>query len=382
MTVEFKTSKVFDRLLKNIQNRYQIFYGGSSSSKTISILQYLTLYAYKYPNKRITISAESTPVIRKTLFADWCDVVMKELYDPSAFNGSEMVYKFPSGSIFQFIPADDASRFHGLRQDIIFFDEIYNIKKAIYDQADIRTKEKVFCSFNPTSQFWLQDHFLDKDTYVDHSTYLDNPFLTQIQIDAINKRKLLDPNFHNVYALGLFGDLEGIIFRENVNWFITNEFPDEFSKKIYGMDFGFSVDPTSLVDVRYSNGELYIKELLYDLELTNPDISKHIDFKTICDSSEPKSIAELKRLGCDISGAVKGPDSIINGIKKMKEFKINITKDSLNLIQELRKYKWAVNKQGERLNRPIDDYNHAIDAIRYALFELFNQRQRQKTTIF
>jgi len=375
--ITFKTTDVFNRLTKRWKDsRYIICYGGSSSSKSVSILQQLTLYALVNSNKRITISAESLPVLKKTVIPDWKAHVMQGLYEPKAMNVSEMVYRFPTGSYFQFIPGDDAARWHGLRSNIVYFDEVFYIKKAIYDQADIRTSEKVISSFNPAAEFWIKDLFDEPKTYVDHSTYKDNPYITQQIVDALEARIKTDPNFHRVYALGQWGSLEGLVFEEGTHWTVTDEWPDDFKKERYGLDFGYSIDPACLVHIRYHNGELYLKELVYKREMLNSDIAIYLGgtVPTVADSAEPKSIAELQRLGKYVKASVKGKDSINNGIQVMKQFKMNVHRDSVNVIKELRRYSWQENRQGEKLTKPIDEWNHAIDAARYAVTDMFSEK--------
>ena len=380
--VKFEFTNVFYQLMAAAKiNRYLILYGGSSSSKTISILQWLTLYALKYPNKRITVSSESLPIIKKTIFPDWKLHVMGAIFDEKCMNKTEMVYTFPNGSVFNFIPADDDARWHGLRQDVCYFDELYYINRKIYDQADIRTADKLISSFNPVSPFWVQEVFDDLNTAVLHSTYKDNQFVSQPIKDALEKRIKTDQNFYNVYVLGKFGSYEGVIFQENKHWSITDEFPQDYSKRILAIDFGFSVDPATCVDVRYSNGEIWLDEVFYDKGMTNADIyeklvhtGNHKEF-IIGDSAEPKSIVELQLLGVDIDGSMKGKDSINAGIQLMQQFKINVTRDSIHLIKELRNYKWAEDRQGEQLTKPIDNFNDCIDASRYGVFHLFMERE-------
>lgn len=370
---------MYMRLMKHWDNsRYIIAYGGSSSSKSISILQKLTLYALANKKKRITISAESLPVLKKTVLPDWKQHVMTDLYNPKALNKQDMVYTFPSGSIFQFVPADDAARWHGLRQDIVYFDELFYIKKDIYDNADIRTEFKVISSFNPVSKFWITDNFDDPNTYVDHSTYKDNPYLKQSIIDALEKRIKTDENFYNVYVLGKFGSLEGLIFDEGKNWNKTTDWPKEYKKRVIAGDFGYSVDPTAILDIRFSGGIIYVKELAYKTELLNSDIAgiiKPLETRTVFDSAEPKSIAEIRKHGVDIYPSQKGRDSINNGIDLIKQFNVKIHNSSLNLIKELRNYSWAIDRQGQQLGKPIERYNHAIDALRYGIFDLFNRKE-------
>jgi len=377
MKPSFEFSKVAHRLVSKWEDsRYIIAYGGSSSSKSISILQLLTIYCLTNKNKRVTISAESLPVLKKTVFPDWKDVVMKDLFIPEAFNKTEMTYKFPNGSRFQFIPADDDARWHGLRQDITYFDELFYIKKAIYDQADIRTKDKMISSFNPVAPFWIQDEFESEDTYVDHSTYKDNPFVSESIIKALEKRIKTDVNFYNVYVKGEFGSLDGLVFTQGVHWTTTKDFPDEGEgQTIYGLDFGFT-HPTACINMTYANGEIWLKEIIYQSDLTNQDIMERLDkeWEIVGDSSEPKSIEEIRRGKYNIHAARKGADSINYGISLMKQYKINIHYESTNLIKEFRNYKWEKDKQGIVLPKPVPVLDDGIDAARYAMMRMFSRR--------
>lgn len=372
--MKIKPTKVFKRLVEN-KTRLNIFYGGSSSSKTISILQYLTLYAFKYPNKRITLSSESSPKMKITIIRDWIDIVMGDLFEPQRFNKTDGVYKFPNGSTFTFIGADQPERFKGPRQHITYFDEVNHIKHEIFQQADIRTDDMMFVSFNPASKFWIEDYWDLDNSYVDHSTYKDNTDnLSEDIIIALESREKSDKNFYNVYTLGNWGSLEGLIFAEGINWHITDSMPGDYKERLYGMDFGFSVDPASIIDIRYSDGNIYVSEILYKLNQTNQDLIPYLDIKTVADSAEPKSIEEIRRAGVDIIPAMKGPGSINTGIKRLKEFNIYVDKRSINIIKEFRNYKWATNKHDEMTVKPIDNFNHAIDAIRYGVFEMFNKQ--------
>jgi len=371
-----RTTPIFDHLCRAAKkHRILILYGGSSSSKTVSILQYLTIYAIKHPKKVITLVAESYPVLKKTLIQDWKTIIMGDYFDRRRWNGTDMTYTFPSGSQFQFMPADDESRYHGPRRDVLYLDEVFYIKKGVYDQASIRTRELIIMSFNPRAEFWVRQLMDEQDTWVNHSTYTDNPFVEEAIKQELEKRIKTDPNFHRVYALGLWGSLEGLIFSEGKHWDVTTEWPTDYRQNISGLDFGYSIDPAALVDIRYSNGQLYIKERLYRLEMLNSDIAPLLDGLTIADSAEPKSIAELQRLKCEVLPSVKGKDSINAGLQLMKQFKINVTNDSLNLIKELRSYQWDEDRHGEQLTKPIDTDNHLIDASRYAINHLFAGRK-------
>ena len=188
-----------------------------------------------------------------------------------------------------------------------------------------------------------------------------------------------------VYARGMTGRIEGLVLRK---WYITNE--DFEDKKLigYGMDFGFSNDPSTLVEVRMQDGELWVKELIYDTGMTNNDISHRMEALNVsrgslivADSSEPKSIEELRRMRWTIDGVKKGSDSIMFGINLLKGYKINVHSSSKNLIKELEQYKWKVDRAGKSLNVPVDNYNHAIDALRYLVMHKFRKKGYGKYTI-
>ena len=332
----------------------------------------------KYEMKRVTISSESLPIIKKTIFPDWVTHVMGDYFEIGQFNKTEMYYTFPNGSVIQFIPSDDEARWHGLRQDIVYFDELYYIPRKVYDQADIRTNELVISSFNPIGPFWIQDVMEDARTWVDHSTYKDNQFLSGFIAEALEKRSKVDKNFYNVYVLGNFGSLEGLVFQEGEHWDIVDgsEFPADYKRQVLALDWGYSVDPTVIVEIGWQGGQVWLREKLHSRGLTNQDVGGYLrrNELVICDNAEPKSIAELRKMGIDARPSVKGRDSIANGIQLVKQFRVNIDKGSINMIKEFRNYKWKEDTQGEPTGVPIDAWNHTIDAVRYGMHELFAKR--------
>lgn len=373
--IEWRETEVLEEIANVADKRIICMYGGSSSSKTISALQYLTTWALASPEPLvITIIGESIPVLKKSVIRDWQRVVMRETYDRKNYNKLELTYTFPNGTIFQFIPADDEDRFHGPRHDFVMIDEAYNVSKAIFDQVEIRTRNQVLLTWNPVSPFWatrLEDE--RDDVAVIHATYHKNPFCPQTIRDSLERRAKTDPNFYRVYVLGKYGSMEGLIFEEATHWAKCDELPEDYKRRVIGLDFGFTNDPSAIMDIRYSNGEMWIKEIEYKPGLFNTNIRDIIlevaDKRTeiVADSAEPKSIAELRQMGLNMIASVKGPDSVKYGLQTMKEFKINITKDSLNLIKEFRNYSWKKDKQGEMTGVPVDNWNHGIDACRYVI---------------
>ena len=208
-----------------------------------------------------------------------------------------------------------------------------------------------------------------------HSTYLDNRF-----VDDVYKAKLLnlineDTNYYNVYCLGKWGILKGLIFE---HWDIVDDIPEKIDQRGFGLDFGFSSAPTTVVEVAFKDKELYIKEHLYETGMTNDVITKHLkgitaghaDCPTVADSAEPKSIAEIRNNGHPCMPSIKGPDSVVYGIQRMKQYHLHVCKDSPNLIKELHAYKWAEDKNGVQLNKPVGFNDHAIDAARYIISKL------------
>ena len=373
--VEFSTTRVLDSIADVMGKRIICLYGGSSSSKTISALQYLTMIGEgSKENLVITVIGESVPVIRKSVMRDWQRIVMKEKYDPQRFNKMENTYYFANGSIMQFIPADDENRFYAMRHDYVLIDEAYNVVKGVFDQVEIRTRFQLLLTWNPVAPFWatkLED--IRDDVAVIHATYHDNQFLAKTIIEALERRALTDPNFYRVFVLGKYGNLEGLSFSEGVNWFKCDELPEEYKRRLFVVDYGFTHDPSALLELRYADGMFWIDELEYKPGMFNRDIFNRLSplafkhLEVVCDSAEPKSNAELRGLGLNIVDAVKGPDSVRFGVRTMKSFKLNVTKRSLNTIKELRNYSYKKNRDGEFTDQPQDGWDHSIDAVRYGI---------------
>lgn len=354
-------------------NRVICCYGGSSSSKTISVLQWLTLAALVSDAPLvISIIGESVPVLKRSVIRDWQRVVMQDTYDEGCMNKNEMIYTFPNGSIFQFIPADAEERFYAMRHDYVMIDEAYNVRRGIFNQIEIRTRGKLFLTWNPVAEFWAKDLEDRPDCVMLHSTYKDNPFVEASIIKSLELRARTDPNFYRVFVLGKYGTYEGLIFKEGQHWSKCIKMPEEYQRRVIGVDFGFSHDPTAIMDIRYQGGEFWIDELAYEPGLFNSDIGKVLiaqgrQTESIADSAEPKSIAELSRMNLNIRPCQKGPDSVKFGLRTMQGFKLNVTERSINTIKELRNYSYSKDRDGDYYDKPIDNWNHAIDAIRYVV---------------
>jgi phage terminase large subunit len=224
--------------------------------------------------------------------------------------------------------------------------------------------------FNPSEIFWYNDQIQNRDDVtIIHSTYKDNPYLPAEQVKEIERLQYSDQQYYQIYALGQFAGAIDRVFQ----YIPVDDIPVNSAKLVaLGMDFGFTNDPTTLVEIWKDVNDLYVNELLYETNLTNQDIvSKLKEYEVdnyieiIADSAEPKSIEEIKRAGFNIKPAMKGPDSLLNGIDILKRHRIHVTKQSINIIKELTNYKWVTDKNGNKLNKPVDLFNHSLDAIRY-----------------
>ena len=375
MTMMKKQAKPYYDV-KNSSKRICVLQGGTRSGKTYSILLALIEFAYKNKGKGlyITIARKTFPSLRGTSMRDFFDILKNEnLYSEAHHNKSSALYEL-YGNYFEFISVDQPARVRGRKRDILFMNECNEFSFDEYTQLALRTTFKIIIDFNPSDEYhWLYTQIIDADRDdVDFhiSTYKDNPFLEESTITEIERLKEVDENLWRVFGCGMRGVATETIFP---SFSIIDKVPENAKAVALGLDFGFSADPTSLVKIYKHDLDLYIDELLYEKGLTNQDIAnkiKHLgidrSIEIFADSSEPKSIEEIFRMGgINIKGAKKGPDSVRIGIDVMRRHKLNITQRSVNAIKEFRNYKWIKDKNNEITNKPIDAYNHSIDAVRY-----------------
>jgi phage terminase large subunit len=359
--------------IRNLKKRVRIVQGGTSSSKTFSIIPLLIQYAIQTPNSEISIVAESIPHLRRGAIKDFIKIMnWVGNFKDDNWNKSNLIYTFTNGSYIEFFSADMPDKLRGARRDILFINECNNVTFESYQQLSIRTKKFIYLDYNPTNEFWVHTELLsDKNSDFVILTYKDNEALDKAIVTEIEraKDKALTSsywaNWWNVYGLGQIGSLEGVIFN---NWKQIDTIPIEAKLIGTGIDFGYTNDPTAIIEVYKWNNQRILNEVCYQTQLSNVQLSRYVTNRMpcYCDSAEPKSIAELKRLGLNATGVTKGADSINFGIQIMQEQDYLITKSSVNLINEFRKYSWDKDKRtGSQTNKPIDNFNHAIDALRY-----------------
>lgn len=361
--------------------RYTISQGGSSSGKTYSILYYLITIAIKYPNLIISIVSESLPHLKRGAMRDFKNIIESEgFYPVFSENISSHTYTLPNKTIIEFFGAEDSDKLRGSRRDVLFINECNNVSYDCFTQLDIRTKRKVLMDFNPIKKFWVHDILMPQLTTEGEtknrkpnftfiqSTYKDNPFVGQEIIDGIERRKD-NANWYKVFALGEIGEAQGLVFS---NWDIVgNEMPGSIFG--FGLDLGFVHSPSTLIQINEYEGELYMKEYFYKTGMSNDDIWNEVvkakidlTLNCIADNAEPKTIDYLHRKGWKgLKPSIKGPDSIDFGLNLLLDRKIHVCRDSLNIIDNFRKYCWEVDKDGKSLNRPVKDDDHTIDAMRY-----------------
>lgn len=351
--------------------------GGTRSSKTYSIIQLLLLIANSKPCA-ITVCSESMPHLKRGALKDMREIVEKEnLVEGKDFsvNLTDMIYTFPNQSTVEFFSIDNWGKVKGSRRDILFINEANRIPYETYRQLASRTTSTIFIDWNPDSEFWYETNGIQqRDTTQEiHSTYKDNPYLTPEQIAEIESNRI-DENWWRVYGLGLTGSHAGIIYP---NRHLIEGLPDTRGMlHTYGLDFGFSNDPTALVElwVDERNKAIYADEKIYKTGMLNRDIAVEMSrlgvshtTEIFADAAEPKSIEELHRIyGFNVKPSYK--PALLTQIQFVQGFEMFITKDSLNLIREGRNYKWKSDMDGNNVNEPVDIWNHALDALRYAVY--------------
>ncbi len=354
-----------------LKKRIKIIQGGTSAGKTFGIIPVIIDKCAKQSGLEVSVVAESIPHLRRGALRDFLKIMKwTNRFVDERFNKSLLKYEFANGSFIEFFSADDSSKLRGARRDILYVNECNNVNFEAYNELSIRTKKEVYLDFNPANEFWVEEIKEDKEADFIILTYKDNEALDVGIVEQIEKNRLKAEtstywrNWWKVYGLGELGMLEGVVFS---NWKQIDTIPKEARLVGLGMDFGYTNDPTSIIEVWKHNETRILNEIVYQTGLLNSDIAKKLpkDVPVYADSAEPKSIADIQRYGITIKGVTKGRDSINYGIDVMQREEYLVTSNSTNLIKELRSYCWDTDKTGKRLNKPIDNYNHAIDAVRY-----------------
>lgn len=364
------TRKIF-----SLKKRIRAVAGGTSASKTISILVWLIDYGQSSKEEILTVVAESYPHLNLGAMRDFKSIMISHGYwNDRAWNESSHTYTFPNKTILEFISFDKFGKAHGPRRDVLFVNEANNIPYNIVDQLVTRTRKIVWMDWNPSEEFWFYTEILNKRDDVDFLTltYKDNEALDEVTIREIESHKD-NKQWWQVYGLGQLGEVEGRIY---TGWQIIDSIPHEARLSRRGLDFGYSVDPTVIEDCYEYNGGFIFDEICYQKGLSNKSIADLLNAQngsilTVADSAEPKSIDEIRNYGVNIVGALKGQGSVFQGIQFVQAQRISITARSLKTIKAYRNYMNRKDRvTGRFLNEPDDtvhEWSNPMDAIRYAL---------------
>jgi len=369
--------KVFEPLRKYDLVVHQ---GGSSSGKTYGILQYLFSVGAANPNEIITVVGQDIPNLKVGAYRDAQNILddseaLRDWYPAELHNKSNRSFRCVNGSLVEFNSYSDEQDAKSGKRQRLFVNEANGVPYEVFEQLRMRTTKQVIIDFNPSAEFWAHKKLQEAHWVI--TSFRDNAFISPAVRERILsyeptkeniERGTADKYRWDVYGLGKVGRLEGLVLP---NW-ERGRFPDDYKWRIYGLDFGYTNDPTALVEIRLYRGNLHVKEHLYRSGLTNQDISREMERigidrneLIIADSAEPKSIEEINRMGWHIRGAIKGKDSINQGIDILKRYKLIV--EGENIAKELNSYIWAKDRNGNLLNKPIDSFNHCIDAMRYAV---------------
>lgn len=378
----------------------QIFYGGSSSGKSFFLAQRVIIDVINGRNYLIVRNVGAT--IRHSVFNQLRKTIismgLKELFHIS---GNLIITYKPTGKQILFSGLDDVEKLKSITPQVgvltdIWIEEATEVAYPAYKQltkrlrgitdSEVQMKKRITFSFNPVMKtHWIYNEFFNdwvdnktvlrkEELLIVKTTYKDNNFLTEDDIYSLENEK--DIYFREVYTYGNWGVLSKVIFK---NWEVRDLSEDipRFDRIYNGLDFGFSQDPNALIRVHVDQKkkEIYVFDELYRCEMLDDELAEEVKKRIgtqyiVCDSAEPKSIADLNRRGVKALPAVKGPDSITFGIRFLQGYKIIIDVRCQNFKNEIQSYHWAEDKFGNALRKPVDEMNHLIDALRYATEEL------------
>jgi len=368
---------VFEHLLDS-QSKIVVEQGGTRSGKTYNILLFIIFhYCQTNKGKTITICRKTFPAVRSSVMRDFIDILKKnKKNDEVNHNKSNSEYTL-DGNLVEFISVDQPQKIRGRKREFLFINEANELDYEDWQQLVFRTTEKIVVDYNPSDEYhWLYDKVLPReDVEFYKTTYLDNKFLDNSIVKEIERLKDTDEQYWQIYGLGEKGISKATIF----NYAEVPHIPHDAELISYGADAGYTNDPSTLVSVYKKDYNLYIKEHLYRTMMTTRDLSDHFKQEVerrspiYFDAAEPRLIDELRRMGHNIQPSLKGRDSINAGIDLLKRFKIHITSDSNNAIQEFRNYKWLEDRSGKLTNKPVAKNNKIVDAVRYATYSIMSR---------
>lgn len=346
----------------------------------------MIVYILQHPNTRLSIVRKTLPALKGSVLIDFKEILFRmDLWNDKAFNKTELIYKFDNGSWVEFFSTDDEQKIRGRKRGILFVNEANELSYLEWQQLLMRTTLFTVLDYNPSfsEDHWIEAVNKDPDCYHFISTYKDNPFLEQKIIDDIEKLQGKNKSLWTVYGLGLRAVIEGRIFDD---YETVEDIPEQIRKRWVGMDFGYTNDPTAIINMAIDGKDLYMDEICYRTRMLTNDIIKVLKAecqgkKIISESADPRLIDEIYNAGLNIHAVEKFQGSVNAGIAKMKEYNLKITRRSTHVKKEVDNYVYDQDKDGKYLNQPVDEFNHAIDAVRYVILEEVIGHNRKKANL-
>lgn len=385
-----KTTAV-DKILA-LRKRLRILQGGSSAGKTIAMLLILIDRAQSEKGKLFSVVSETLPHLKKGAIRDFLNIMEGHgYYNDANWNRTDYIYTFETGCKLEFFSADSPDKVRGPRRDVLFINEANNISYETYTQLAIRTNEDIYLDYNPVAEFWVHDEIVNNidrntgDSVVEHDflilTYKDNEALPENIVKDLESR-MNKPGWWKVYGEGQLGEAEGVIYPR---WKQIDGIPEGARLERYGLDFGYSNDPTAIVAIYYYNQGYILDEILFQKGVSNREIAQTLQAQdkqalVIADAAEPKSIDEIRSYGINIQPAVKGQGSVLQGIQIVQDQDISITKRSTNGIKANKNYVWDTDADGKALSpqKPDHWYSDFCDAVRYGMTSLVSLKARME----
>ena len=381
--------------VRDYQTRFNVFYGGAGSGKSHFVMQKVLIKCLGSKRKLLIVRK-----VGNTLKDSVWAMCLKLLYQMpqviKSINKSDFTIELISGSVILFKGFDDPEKIKSIEgiTDIVV-EEASELTEDDFDQLNLRLRAssgmlQIHMMFNPVSKAnWVYKRFFEngtpEDTVIVHTTYKDNPHLPKEYIDSLLRLERTNSAYFKIYVLGTFATLDKLVFPVKTVRLISEDETKDLPFWI-GMDFGYTNDPTAITwgYMDQENKKLFITGEYDKKGMTNDVIATTITSlgfakeRIVADSAEPKSIAELRRLGITrITAAVKGPDSVKNGIDRLQRFDIIIDERCEHTIEEFDNYTWIKDKKtGEFINQPIDTFNHHIDSIRYGVQNVMRKKPR------
>ena len=373
--IKIKATVVADEITEAVSNGFTTIseQGSSRSGKTYNTLLWLIGFVVNNPLfvYKVSVVRATLPALKGSVLEDFKEILKRmNRWKEQSFNKTDLIYTFDNGSTFEFFSSDNEQKLRGRKRDILFVNEANEITQIMWQQLKMRTTMFAIIDYNPSfsDDHWICSVNQEEKTYHFITTFEDNiQNLEQPVIDEIKSLKYKNPTLWQIYGEGKQAIVDGLVFP---NFETIADIPSQIDKTFIGIDYGYTNDPTAIVEVGIEGENIYIREIAYQTHLMTNEIAqilKKQGKKVISESADPRMIDELARDGVNIVPVQKYKGSIEAGIAKMQTMKIHVTKDSTNVIKEFKNYTYEKNREGKYLNTPIDMFNHAIDATRYVI---------------